>query len=199
MTLIHTWAKISRSQKLIHARLLYADENKEKHADADEQKHGTNHGDMPKLDRKEPRHDQRHRRENAQEGGDDIISNVEREKVFFSFLHHIPNAVTENKIRTAFEKFVRRVRKATAKIEHELGIQASYYFRVVPESNQPEYIRQIAALGHEIGYHYEDMAICQGNTEEAVGHFKQQLQYFRQFYPVRTICMHGAPTSKWDG
>ena len=88
---------------------------------------------------------------------------------------------------------------ATAKIEHELGIQASYYFRVVPESNQPEYIRQIAALGHEIGYHYEDMAICQGNTEEAMGHFKQQLQYFRQFYPVRTICMHGAPTSKWDG
>ena len=86
-----------------------------------------------------------------------------------------------------------------AQIEHESGIRASYYFRVVPASNQPEYIQQIAALGHEIGYHYEDMAICQGNVEQAYAHFQQQLQHFRRFYPVRTICMHGAPTSKWDG
>lgn len=88
---------------------------------------------------------------------------------------------------------------ATALIEQELGIQASYYFRVVPESNQPECIKAIAELGHEIGYHYEDMAIAQGNTQQAYEHFQQQLKYFRQFYPVRTICMHGAPTSKWDG
>ena len=88
---------------------------------------------------------------------------------------------------------------ATAKIEHALGIAASYYFRIVPESNQPDIIRAISALGHEIGYHYEDMAIANGEVVEAYAHFKQQLQYFRQFYPVRTICMHGAPTSKWDG
>ena len=88
---------------------------------------------------------------------------------------------------------------ATAQIEHELGIFASYYFRVVPQSNQPDIIRAIAALGHEIGYHYEDMAIMHGDTEKAYQHFQQQLTYFRQFYPVRTICMHGAPTSQWDG
>ena len=88
---------------------------------------------------------------------------------------------------------------AFAQVEHTLGIKASYYFRSVPESNQPEYIRRIAALGHEIGYHYEDMAICHGKIEEAYEHFQRQLAYFRQFYPVRTICMHGAPTSKWDG
>ena len=88
---------------------------------------------------------------------------------------------------------------ATAQIEHSLGIRASYYFRIVPDSNQPEYIRQIAALGHEIGYHYEDMAIANGNAEKAFLHFQQQLAYFRQFYPVCTICMHGAPTSQWDG
>lgn len=88
---------------------------------------------------------------------------------------------------------------ATAQIEHSLGIRASYYFRIVPDSNQPEYIRQIAALGHEIGYHYEDMAIANGNAEKAFLHFQQQLAYFRQFYPVRTTCMHGAPTSQWDG
>ena len=88
---------------------------------------------------------------------------------------------------------------ATAQIEHSLGIRSSYYFRIVPDSNQPEYIRQIAALGHEIGYHYEDMAIANGNAEKAFLHFQQQLAYFRQFYHVRTICMHGAPTSQWDG
>ena len=87
----------------------------------------------------------------------------------------------------------------TAQIEHELGIPASYYFRVVPQSNQPDIIRAIAELGHEIGYHYEDMAIQQGNHQKAIEHFQQQLAYFRQFYPVTTICMHGAPTSKYDG
>lgn len=88
---------------------------------------------------------------------------------------------------------------ATAQIEHALGIAASYYFRVIPESNQPEVIRAIVAMGHEIGYHYEDMAIANGDTDKAYLHFQKQLQYFRQFYPVRTICMHGAPTSQWDG
>ena len=88
---------------------------------------------------------------------------------------------------------------ATAQIEHELGIRATYYFRVVPQSNQPDIIRAIAALDHEIGYHYEDMALMQGDTGKAYAHFQQQLTYFRQFYPVRTICMHGAPTSQWDG
>lgn len=86
-----------------------------------------------------------------------------------------------------------------AEIEHELGICASYYFRVVSQSNRPAIIRAIAALGHEIGYHYEDMAITNGNIQQAYEHFQQQLAYFREFYPVRTICMHGAPTSKWDG
>lgn len=88
---------------------------------------------------------------------------------------------------------------ATAEIEHELGIAASYYFRVVKQSNQPEVIEQIVKLQHEIGYHYEDMAILQGQVEKAYAHFEKQLAYFRTYYPVRTICMHGAPTSQWDG
>ena len=87
---------------------------------------------------------------------------------------------------------------ATAQIEAKLGIVASYYFRVVPQSNQPEIIKAISLLGHEIGYHYEDLSICKGNLEKSIVHFKKQLTYFRKFYPVRTICMHGSPTSKWD-
>lgn len=86
----------------------------------------------------------------------------------------------------------------TAKIEAELGIAASYYFRVVPQSNHPEIIKEIVALGHEIGYHYEDLTLFDGDTLKAIEHFKNQLDYFRQFYPVKTICMHGSPTSKID-
>ncbi len=44
-----------------------------------------------------------------------------------------------------------------AKIQHSMGIKGSYYFRAVPESWDEEVIKEIAALGHEIGYHYENM------------------------------------------
>lgn len=87
---------------------------------------------------------------------------------------------------------------ATARIEAERGIRASYYFRVGKESNDPSIIREIVALGHEIGYHYEDVSICKGDIEKAKAHFEQWLAYFRTFYPVKTICMHGAPMSPWD-
>ncbi len=88
---------------------------------------------------------------------------------------------------------------ATAKIEHDSEINASYYFRVVPQSNVPEIINAIADLGHEIGYHYEDMTLCEGDDEKSIEHFKQRLNYFRRFYPVKTICMHGSPRSRFDG
>ena len=86
----------------------------------------------------------------------------------------------------------------TAQIEASLGIRATYYFRYIPQSNKPEIIRQIAQLGHEIGYHYEEMSIFNGNLEKSIVFFEKQLNYFRQFYPVKTISMHGSPFSKWD-
>lgn len=88
---------------------------------------------------------------------------------------------------------------ATARIEHSLGIKASYYFRVVEQNNKSEIIKEIVGRGHELGYHYEDMTLCGGDAGKAIEHFKQQLDYFRRFYPVTTICMHGAPRSRYDG
>lgn len=88
---------------------------------------------------------------------------------------------------------------AFAKLENSLGLRATYYFRVIPQSNKPHIIKEIADLGHEIGYHYEDMSICDGNIDKAIHHFEEHLIYFRQFYDVKTICMHGAPTSRYDG
>ena len=87
----------------------------------------------------------------------------------------------------------------TAQIERSIGAKATYYFRVGKESNQPEVIRAIVKLGHEIGYHYEDLALCKGKIEAAYDHFQTWLEYFRYYYAVETICMHGAPTSRYDG
>ncbi len=86
----------------------------------------------------------------------------------------------------------------TAIIEHKHGIKGVYYFRVVKQSNKPSIIKAIADLGHEIGYHYEDLAFAHGNKEVAIQTFEKNLAHFRTFYPVKTICMHGSPASKWD-
>jgi len=85
-----------------------------------------------------------------------------------------------------------------AQIEHDLGICATYYFRIIPKSFDTDIIRQIADLGHEIGYHYESLAKCRGNFERAIKDFKKNLERFRNIVPVKTICMHGSPLSKWD-
>ncbi len=42
------------------------------------------------------------------------------------------------------------------------------------------------------------MSLCDADPDRAVEHFTKWLAYFRQFYPVKTVCMHGAPTSKYD-
>ncbi|MDR3704401.1 MAG: hypothetical protein P4L28_00660 [Paludibacteraceae bacterium] len=86
----------------------------------------------------------------------------------------------------------------TAEIEHQLGIAGSYYFRVIPQSNNPEVISKIVGLGHEIGYHYEDLSLFKGDFLLSIHHFEKQLNHFRCFYPVKTICMHGSPMSKID-
>jgi hypothetical protein len=83
-------------------------------------------------------------------------------------------------------------------IENKMGINASYYFRIVKESNEPEIIKRIIELGHEIGYHYEDLTMAKGDIDLAINMFEKNLKYFRTFYPVKTICMHGSPMSKWD-
>ena len=57
----------------------------------------------------------------------------------------------------------------TAKIEHSLGIRSTYFFRIIPETFKPEIIQQIADLGHEIGYHYEDLTLAGGGVGSSSG------------------------------
>lgn len=85
-----------------------------------------------------------------------------------------------------------------AKLENHLGIRATYFFRIVKQSNVPEVIRQIVDMGHEIGYHYEDLSLAEGDEGKALLTFEENLNYFRNYYPVKTISMHGSSTSKYD-
>lgn len=88
----------------------------------------------------------------------------------------------------------------TARIEHELGWKAVYYFRAVPESWDERIIKAIAALGHEIGYHYESLTTCNGDVDAAWEDFKINLARLSNVIgkPVSKICMHGSPRSPWD-
>jgi len=85
-----------------------------------------------------------------------------------------------------------------AKLENELNIRASYYYRVVSESYNEHSITEIVRMKHELGYHYEDLSLAKGNKIQALALFEKHLANFRNFYPVKTMCMHGSPMSKYD-
>ena len=100
-------------------------------------------------------------------------------------LRHDVDAMPQNSLRCA-------------EMEHRLGITGTFYFRSVPGSYDEGIIRQISSLGHEIGYHYEDLAAAMGDFEKAIVSFTENLAKLRRVVPVETICMHGSPMSKHD-
>ena len=108
-----------------------------------------------------------------------------------------------------------------ARLQAEHQVRGSYYFRIVPASFDEGIIRAIAGLGHEIGYHYEEMAVegqrskvgrskvegreVEGQGEEiegvlarALARFEGNLARMREVVEIKTICMHGSPLSRWD-
>jgi hypothetical protein len=85
-----------------------------------------------------------------------------------------------------------------ALLEKSLSVKATYYFRLVDASYDEGIIAEIRDLGHEVGYHYEDFSAADGDPAKAIDRFKSNLMKLRQLCPVKTICMHGSPLSKWD-
>lgn len=88
--------------------------------------------------------------------------------------------------------------KQMARLENEMNFRSSYYFRFRNGHCDENIIKEIAALGHEIGYHYEDLSLAKGDYNQAIAAFRNNLNRLRDIYPVKTICMHGNPLSKWD-
>ena len=116
-----------------------------------------------------------------------------------------------------------------ARWQAEMGIKGTYYFRIVPGSFNEKIINEIHSLGHEVGYHYEDLSFtwaqlkAEGRRQKAEGEerekgrtahntrfteeelcrlaiesFSENLEKLRKIVPVKTICMHGSPMSRWD-
>ncbi len=85
-----------------------------------------------------------------------------------------------------------------ARLQHERGIKGVYYFRAKKCSWNEKIIREIAEMGHEIGYHYENLATFHGNLNNALFDFQSNLDQLRKIVPISTICMHGSPLSKYD-
>jgi hypothetical protein len=85
-----------------------------------------------------------------------------------------------------------------ANIETEYGISATYYFRAIKKVFKPDIMKEIAGLGHEIGYHYEVLVKAKGDKKKAIEIFKRELNEFREICDINTICMHGNSLSHWD-
>lgn len=83
--------------------------------------------------------------------------------------------------------------RSMAKTEAERDVPTTYYFRTSTFS--PETSAEISALGHEVGYHYEDFVKTRGDFEAAHERFERNLARFREHADVTTICPHGSPLS----
>jgi hypothetical protein len=105
-----------------------------------------------------------------------------------------------------------------AKILAKKEIKGCFYFRIGSGSYDELVINEIFELGHEVGYHYEDLSLASQRqkikitrqksdgaedyekylVDIAIVSFEKNLKTFRKIAPVKTICMHGSPMSRWD-
>lgn len=85
-----------------------------------------------------------------------------------------------------------------AVLENSLNIKSTYYFRIKKCSFKEDIIKKISELGHEIGYHYEELSTFDNNKEKAISEFKKNLSVLRKVSNISTIAMHGKPTSCVD-
>jgi hypothetical protein len=86
---------------------------------------------------------------------------------------------------------------AMARLEQAKGAKATYYFRRVGSAFNPEIMRDVAKLGHEVGYHYEDFHLAKYDPAKAYALFQAHLAEFRAITPIKTIAMHGSPFAKF--
>lgn len=85
-----------------------------------------------------------------------------------------------------------------AELQSRCGIKGTYFFRILPKQFNTAIVKKIAELGHEVGYHYDDLTQCKGNHKKAILRFEKNLQLLRKIAPVTSICMDGSPLSKYD-
>ena len=85
---------------------------------------------------------------------------------------------------------------AMGRVERAHGLTATYLYRTRRLDGRA--IEAQAALGHEIGYHYETLSDARGDVPRALALFRQGLERLRRHAPVRVASMHGSPLLPWD-
>lgn len=100
-------------------------------------------------------------------------------------------------IRHDVDRFVSKA-FSMAKLEKKLGISSTYFFRHKTVFFKKHIISEIADLGHEIGYHYEELSDTDGDKDKAWELFKENLKKLDAFGGVKSITAHGKPFSKWN-
>ena len=139
-----------------------------------------------------------------------ILLNSPSSPLINSSTHQLPNSPTLI-LRHDVDRMPQNALKM-AKLEYDMVIKATYYFRTIPQTLKPDIIKEISDLGHEIGYHYETMDTVnekfkmnnlkfksdEERIDEAYKLFCENLEQLRKLYPVKTICMHGSPRSTFD-
>jgi hypothetical protein len=85
-----------------------------------------------------------------------------------------------------------------AQIEAVRDVPATYYVRAIDKTFKPDLLVELEDLGHEVGYHYEDVDAADGDVGAAHDSFQRNLRRFRRLVDVDTVCMHGNPLSAHD-
>lgn len=99
-------------------------------------------------------------------------------------------------LRHDVDRFSSRAVKM-AQAEHNLNVSSTYYFRCDRKGVFPcKAIKKIAALGHEVGFHYETVARTKGDLSAAVKFFERELGSLRKIVDVKTVTAHGSPLSR---
>ena len=127
-----------------------------------------------------------------------LLALKQRNSSFQTFSEFLNNSIAKSIILRHDVDLLPQNSLRFAKIQSELSIKGTYYFRAVPESWDEDIIKEIADLGHEVGYHYENMDTCNGDIDKAWDDFRCHLDKLRELVEVKTICMHGSPRSKFD-
>jgi len=119
---------------------------------------------------------------------------------FVTFEEYLTKSSNKEKMAILRHDVDKSPRKALemAEMEKMLGIRGTYYFRIKKDVFPEDEIRIIAEMGHEIGYHYEDLDAARGDVEKALASFNRNLERLREIVSVKTICMHGSPMSSYD-
>lgn len=85
-----------------------------------------------------------------------------------------------------------------AALEKSRGLRTTYYFRVVGSAFDLDAMAKVQQMGHEVGYHYEDLSLAHGDVDKALESFARHLSVLRKHVDVTTVAMHGSPLSRFN-